>query len=45
MIEFLNYVPVKGSVGEMLLKPVPPFLFGLLGVLVIYLVIREINKL
>ena len=44
MIEFLNYVPVRGSVGEALLKFAPLFLFGLLGVLGIYLLIREMNK-
>ena len=44
MIEFLNYVPVKDSVGEMLFKSVPTFLFELLVVLVIYSIIREMNK-
>lgn len=44
MIEFLNYVPVRGSVGEMLLKFTPPFLVILLLVLGAYLLAREMNK-
>lgn len=44
MIDFLNYVPVRGSVGEMLLKLTPLFLLVLLIVLAIYLIIRETDK-
>ena len=44
MIEFLNYVPVRGSVGEALLKFTPLFLLLLLLVLGLYLITREMNK-
>lgn len=44
MIEFLNYVPIKGSVGEALLKFAPLFLLMLLLVLAVYAITREMNK-
>ncbi len=45
MIEFLNYVPVEGSIGELLIMEVLPtgaFFIALL--LTVYAVIREIRK-
>ena len=45
MIEFLNYVPVEGSIGELLITKVLPIgaLFIAL-LLTVYVVIREIRK-
>ena len=47
MIEFLNYVPPEGSIGEMLLESLPIIagvLIVWLMIRIVWLMIREIRK-
>ena len=44
MIEFLNYVPVEGSIGEFLMKFISAGTFMVFVTFSIWLVIREMRK-
>ena len=44
MIEFLNYVPVEGSVGEFLMKFIPDMLFLLFFAFIVALILQELRK-
>ncbi len=44
MIEFLNYVPVEGSVGEFLIKVIPDMLFLLFFAFIVALILQKLRK-
>ena len=44
MTEFQNYVPIEGSVGEVLIDTIPAVFFAFLAILAAWLLIREIRK-
>ena len=44
MIDFLNYVPVKGSVGELLMKLIPATFAAFVVIFGAWLLVRELRK-